>query len=302
MTKFLATTRAKRRLPGLTDTVPSGKPLFSERRPLTWMMVMAATIALCATGCVMLPTVLPGGGEFARCAANLAGALTALLNYAVLVRFGEERTIIEIAMKNAMPELLLGALIGVATFGAIMAVLVLTGTYHMVWLGLTPPWPSLGDAIRSSVVEELIARGVMLRILGRVFGTRQALALSAALFGAIHLVNANATLFAAVCVALEAGVLLGAFYFLTGRLWISIGLHGAWNFVQSYVFGAPMSGIRYGSAMSRSVPSPLASEWMTGGAFGPEASFPAVIVCLAVSIAVFAVASVLGRSADNWLD
>jgi membrane protease YdiL (CAAX protease family) len=37
-------------------------------------------------------------------------------------------------------------------------------------------------------------------------------------------------LFAVFCISLEAGVMLGAFYALTDRLWVSIGVHIGWNF------------------------------------------------------------------------
>ena len=33
-----------------------------------------------------------------------------------------------------------------------------------------------------------------------------------------------------------------ALYALTGRLWVPIGLHFAWNFAQGYLFGAAVSG------------------------------------------------------------
>lgn len=48
----------------------------------------------------------------------------------------------------------------------------------------------------------------------------------------------GATAFTTACVAIEAGVMLGLFYALTGRLWVSIGVHAGWNFTQGTVFGA----------------------------------------------------------------
>ena len=37
-------------------------------------------------------------------------------------------------------------------------------------------------------------------------------------------------------IMLEAGVLLGACFIVTRRLWLAIGVHVAWNFVQGGVF------------------------------------------------------------------
>ena len=45
-----------------------------------------------------------------------------------------------------------------------------------------------------------------------------------------------------LAIALEAGVMLAAAYLLTGRLWLSMGIHFAWNFTQGGIFGAAVSG------------------------------------------------------------
>jgi len=127
-------------------------------------------------------------------------------------------------------------------------------------------------------------RGVILRLLWRAFGPLIAFAISAILFGAGHIFNPGATVFAAICVTLEAGVMLGAFYALTGRLWMSIGVHAAWNFAQGYLFGAVVSGSVIGPAVARSVARPGAQGWLTGGMFGPEASLPALLVCVSIGL------------------
>jgi len=93
-------------------------------------------------------------------------------------------------------------------------------------------------------------------------------------------------LLAAVAIMLEAGVMLGAFYALTGRLWMSIGVHAAWNFTQGYVFGAMVSGSDLGPAMARSTARSDVPTWLSGGSFGPEASLPALVVCTGIGSAI----------------
>src|SRR3546814_4514721 len=86
-------------------------------------------------------------------------------------------------------------------------------------------------------------RGVIFRLIERWLGSWIALAISAALFGAGHLANPNASWFAAVCIALEAGIMLGAIYMVTRRLWAAVGIHAAWNFTQGGIYGIAISGL-----------------------------------------------------------
>ena len=92
---------------------------------------------------------------------------------------------------------------------------------------------------------------------------------------------------------LEAGVLLGAAYVVTQRLWFPIGMHIAWNFSEGSVFGMQVSGNSTASSLVRG--SLTGSNLLTGGAFGPEASIAAVTVCLAVAILLLYRAAYLGR-------
>lgn len=48
--------------------------------------------------------------------------------------------------------------------------------------------------------------------------------------------------FSSRTVTLEAGVLFGAVYMATRSLWVAMGLHTAWNFLQGDVFGVAVSG------------------------------------------------------------
>ncbi|WP_342250648.1 CPBP family intramembrane glutamic endopeptidase [Sphingomonas sp. OTU376] len=156
-----------------------------------------------------------------------------------------------------------------------------------------------GLALQSAVVEELLVRGVILRLLWRTFGPVVAFAASAALFGLGHAFNPGATVMSVVCIALEAGIMLGALYALTGRLWMSIGVHGAWNFTQGYVFGAAVSGGNFGPSLARSIAHTDANVWLSGGGFGPEASLPALLVCTAVGLVALWLAKRAGRFGHN---
>lgn len=218
--------------------------------------------------------------------AGLLGALASLGIYALAVRLAEKRNPSEIALRPMLPQLCIGLLTGMAMFATVMGIMGAFGFYDIQAMGPAPAWTPLRKAFQAGVVEELMMRAVLLRLLWRAFGPWAAFAVSSAVFGLSHLGNPNATVFAALCIALEAGVMLGAFYALTGRIWVSIGAHMAWNFTQGYLFGTAVSGTALGPAIAQSTPNAALPDWLTGGAFGPEASLPGLLVCFAVGLAV----------------
>jgi membrane protease YdiL (CAAX protease family) len=194
------------------------------------------------------------------------------------VRLVEKRSPAEIALTGAPMELGRGLLAGIALFTTTIGILWILGFYHVTgsngWIVLVD---SLTLAVMSGFLEELLTRGIIFRIMEETLGTWIALALSALLFGSMHLGNPHATIFSASAIALEAGLLLGACYILTRRLWLAIGLHLAWNFTQGGIFGVAVSGTTAKGILQSNLIGP---EILSGGAFGAEASIIAVIVCV----------------------
>ncbi len=67
---------------------------------------------------------------------------------------------------------------------------------------------------------------------------------------------------------------------LTRRLWLPIGIHFAWNFTQGGIFGSSVSGNQLGEGLLRSTLT--GPDWLTGGAFGVEASIAVIAVGVVV--------------------
>nr|WP_256624036.1 MULTISPECIES: CPBP family intramembrane glutamic endopeptidase [Actinomyces] len=145
----------------------------------------------------------------------------------------------------------------------------------------------------AGVGEEILMRGTLQRILTGFVGPLWALGIISALFGAGHVLNAGATTLGVVAIALEAGALLGAAYLLTGRLWLPMGIHIAWNAVQGGVFGSTISGIDGTRGLARA--SWSGPQFLTGGTMGMEGSVVTVIVGLLAGIALLFMAHRRGR-------
>lgn len=183
----------------------------------------------------------------------------------------------EFAAQRGARELAGGLAYGFALFTVAFAIVALAGSYAVTgrhWPG--DLWAMLSMAVVSGVTEETLFRGVLFRHIEQLLGSWGALAITSAFFGLAHITNPNSSAFAAFAIAVEAGLLLGAAYMLTRRLWLAIGIHAGWNFTQGWVFGIPVSGSNPQIGLLSTARS--GPDWLTGGAFGLEASVVALIV------------------------
>lgn len=269
-------------------------------RALGWMMLLFV-----ATSLLLYPGWLrqPAGRHIDRNGVQMVTTLIAYGLYALAVRFGERRRPDEIALRPLLPDLGLGLAVGAGMFALVFTALRLLGVYTLEashW----SDWPQdLATMLRVGFAEELLMRLVVFRLLMRAAGLWPALALQALLFGVLHLANPNATWIAAIAIAVEAGLMLAAFYLLNGRIWTAIGVHAAWNLMQGSIFGARVSGMSDSGSLFVSAPVAGSPDWLSGGAFGPEASLPAVIVGLAIFVVVLRAAmrrDVQGAGRSGW--
>jgi membrane protease YdiL (CAAX protease family) len=210
-------------------------------------------------------------------------AVLVLAAYVLGCRLIERRIPTELAARRALPEAAVGFALGFVLFAVVMAILRAAGVYHPAGWGATSGLiTGLFFAVLAGIMEEILFRGLLFRLSSKLIGTWGALIFTSALFGVAHMFNPGATVRSSVAIALEAGVLLGAAYAATQRLWLPIGLHAGWNFTEGSIFGMTLSGNTMSVGLLRgSLSGPAV---LTGGAFGPEASLVAVLVCLAAAL------------------
>jgi membrane protease YdiL (CAAX protease family) len=247
--------------------------------PLVAMIIGVALIVagIVASGLIARFVVPPIPGISEQMKFDLIAApLLVLLYWLVIRRLGEIRRN-DLRPAGALRPLLIGLAAGVAIFTVAVAIAAAIGVYRITGEGdFSDFLPALLlSAIFPAISEEMLFRGVLFRWIEEFGGSWAALLLTSALFGAAHLANPNASLIAAVGIALEAGVMLGAAYMLTRSLWLPMGLHAAWNFTQGEVFDIPVSGTRvHGLLVARLSGPPL----LSGDGFGLEASLIAIVV------------------------
>ena len=251
-------------------------------RALLWMVVLVVAISFIAFP-GWLPRLLPIPAGSRNLIFGIA-ALPALLAYAALVFWAERRRPDELGLSTLVSETAIGILIGLGMFALVFLILRLTGAYTLAGGEWTDPGGDVRKTLATGVREEVITRLIVFRLVMRAFGIWPALIFSALFFGLGHLSNPNASMVAALAIAIEAGLMLAGFYILTGRIWMSVGVHAAWNFAQGPIFGARISGFTEQGSLFASAPVAGTPDWLSGGPFGPEASVPAILVGTAVFV------------------
>jgi len=214
--------------------------------------------------------------------------------YIGLVRLVERRPVTELALPGMGRELGTGILVGAGLYTACTLLLMVMGIYKID--GLNPVsylLPALALPLSSGIFEELLFRGVLFRIVEEWLGSWISLVVSSLVFGLVHLMNPAATVMGAVFISVEAGVLLAAAYMLTRRLWMSMGFHIAWNYMQSGVF----SGIVSGGYVEPGLIKPVIDgpTLLTGGGFGVESSVIAFVLCTVTGAALLFLATRRGH-------
>ncbi|RRR98485.1 CPBP family intramembrane glutamic endopeptidase [Glycomyces terrestris] len=255
-----------------------------------WQFAAIAAVAL--LGRVVLgpfmdqPWVMLAGG--------VAAAVALLLAYRWIVRLTERRTVTELGERGAVSGLLGGTALGTVMFALVIGCIALLGQYHVDGWGAPEAALGLvGLMAVAAVSEELIFRGVLLRWIETRFGSWVALAVTAPLFGLMHLANPDASLWGATAIAIQAGAMLGAVYLATRSLWLPIGIHFGWNTAQSALFSTQVSGNDTAQGLLDAATSGPAA--VSGGEFGPEASVFAVLAGAALTVVFLVIAHRRGR-------
>ena len=178
-----------------------------------------------------------------------------------------------------------GLLLGLVAIVVCVAILAVFGAYRID--AFNPGYNPLGDLISlgftAAIAEEIMFRGVVFRLAEDWLGSWGAVAISSLLFGFAHLTNPDATLLGAIGIVIEAGLLFAAVYMATRNLWVTMGLHFAWNVAEGPIAGSVVSGSS-ATAHSWTAATMAGPGWLTGGQFGLEASIVPIVVLGAVAV------------------
>lgn len=135
------------------------------------------------------------------------------------------------------------------------------------------------------IAEELLFRGFIFQRLIAGFGSKPAQVIIAGLFLLTHLNNPGMTGSVKVLASINifiASILFGLAYLKTKSLSMPIGIHFMANVAQGTILGFGVSGEQQVSILSPQVNANL-PVWISGGAFGIEASIVGLLVLMLIT-------------------
>lgn len=212
--------------------------------------------------------------------------LTALGGYWAFVHWHEKREATELHLRPI--HLLLGGASGAVLVALPMAVLFAFGVYERVlFRGASPGLFGVAALIGiAAVLEELVNRCLLFRLLERAWGTKLALVVQAVVFALQHLENVaqgGTSDVVTMLISVTLGGLLWAGVFvLTRNLWVVAANHALWNFT-ILLSGLPLSGVEDWRTLAPLESRFAGPDWLTGGMFGPESS---LLVIASTTLAV----------------
>jgi uncharacterized protein len=212
--------------------------------------------------------------------------LAAVLAWIVAARLGRDRLGPILPLRaRAVPHLLQGMLWGLGGIGATLGAIACLGGYQVSGLALSgaalayylPLWLAVG--VVNGLAENLAVLGYPLFRLVQSTGWIPAILLAGLLFAAAHLGNPGENPLGIASVFL-IGALLATTIWLTGDLWLSVGIHAGAVLAEDLVFSVPDSGVTYtGHLLVSHLGGPL---WLSGGDAGPEGSVLALPIFAAL--------------------
>jgi hypothetical protein len=200
----------------------------------------------------LIEAVFHPGPELLSVFRRVGILLTAVAGYWAFVHWHERREATELHLRPI--HLMLGGASGAVLVALPMAVLFVLGVYERVlFRGASPALLGVAALIGiAAVLEELVYRCLLFRLVERAWGTKLALVIQAVVFA------------------------------LARNLWVAAANHAAWNFT-ILLSGLPLSGIVDWRKLAPLESRFAGPDWLTGGMFGPESS---LLVIASTTVAV----------------
>lgn len=286
----------------------SGVELYAPRADhhrRTWTLaaipLILAFVFVGALSAAGLETVLKATGNFpAEKWARFAIVFSAAFGFCAValsawIWFFERRGLATIGLAGfGLLPFVRGLLWGAVSLAAVVCSIATLGGYQieaggswtqMSYVALAPFGAAALAFIVQGSTEELLMRGWLMQLTASRYGVTVGIILSTVVFSLLHGINIKPSdeLVLGLANIVLVGAFLGLYAAQEGSIWGVCGWHAAWNWLLGVGFGLEVSGGEIGAgALVVDLKSDSGMPWwVTGGAFGPEASLVTTGVLLA---------------------
>ncbi len=222
---------------------------------------------------------------FGRTQIEFLAMVTVILAALAMVRYVDRQpfSMIGLTCEKALSHVVGGTLVGAALVLLVLGVLALLG---MVGTG-TGNGPFERDLVWSTlalmfnvVTQEVMVHGYVQQMVRGKFGSTTGVLVSSCLFVLIHYAFFNLQSILLLTNLFVAGALLGIVFLKARSLWLPIGIHFGWNFIQGPILGLPITTIDLWNSDLVELNGP---DFWTGGMMGIEGGIIASAVLIGAS-------------------
>ncbi len=211
----------------------------------------------------------------------LLGIAWLLICYRFFTRYIERRDAIELNVIAWKMDFLGGFTLGFGCISLAVFIVYVLGNYHASGFSLYEySAKNFAMLLLAALIEDLLHRGLVLRILEQWLGSYPALVLAISI-DMLHFNNPNIEFsFLGLFFFVLWGFNQGILYIYTKRIWLPFAFHVGWNFAQPF-YGSNLTGLK---DMGRVIDGKFTgSELISGGAMGIEGSVFTTLILFVVT-------------------
>lgn len=206
-----------------------------------------------------------------------------LIGYYLFSKYYEHKKPVEISVQNLPKEMFVGFVLGFFAITLSIFFLYLLGYYQIIAISAANYSMKLFTLlVTAALVEDLLTRGLIIRVLEKWLGTFITLII-AMLLETVHVFNPNSNLFS-LFFDLVWGFTMAMLYIYSKRIWLPFFFHVGWNFAQPF-YGSNLTGLEdMGTIIKSKFEGPV---FLTGGKVGVEGSIFTVFSLLSIGVVLF---------------
>ncbi|SET40795.1 CPBP family intramembrane glutamic endopeptidase [[Clostridium] polysaccharolyticum] len=224
----------------------------------------------------------PVKGAFFSCMISMTQNAAFIGTTIVLARLVWKKTCLDLgftSLRKDWRELVTGIVLGSISITSVFLILLLTGSIKIIpFHGLQEKQVRILFLYFLSYIfvgfgEETFSRGGLMLALKETKSKLLVLGIPAIVFALLHISNNGVTMLAIGNLIIFA-LLAGYCFYKSCSIWLPIGFHIFWNFMQGSIYGLEVSGLDNSSLLEAKV---VKKTVLTGGKFGPEGGVGATI-------------------------